>query len=215
LFFLDRSMELDTKSFPAMNMKGVLLTRHGHFHEAEAAFQDALHIRSNPTAMQNLGIVKQLEDKYGEAEIWFRKAIHEEPTYTGALLALGNLLLFTSRNAEAAGVFRDALKLEPGRTSALTGLSLALAQDGKFAEALHNCDRVLNLDQGRVDAMTDEAAVLVYMQKPDEAIAQSKAAIAKQDTPDAHYQLIMAYIEKGDLSTAQKEIAGRAQVIPE
>ncbi|HEV3039427.1 MAG TPA: tetratricopeptide repeat protein [Candidatus Angelobacter sp.] len=214
LAFLDRSMQLDKQFFPAMNMKGVLLTRHGHFPDAEATFQDALRIRNNPTAMQNLGIVKQLDGKYGEAETWFRKAIDQEPSFIGALSALGNLLMFTSRNAEAADVFRDALKFEPGRSGPLSGLTLALARDGKFDEALHNCDRVLNLDPGRVDAMTDKAMMLVYMKKPDEAITQSRAAIAKRENPDAHYQLIMAYIEKRDLGTAQKEILGMLDSYP-
>jgi tetratricopeptide (TPR) repeat protein len=201
--FLERSIALGNPLFLPMNTKGVVLLHQGKLTEAREIFKYVLQKRKIPTVMLNLGNVEERLGNYDEAQSWYSEALKTDSEYVGASLALGQLLSIRASYQEAARVYRKALELEPRRKGILYGLAFALARDGRFEEALRECNQAWRLSPDG-EARIDKAMVLIWMNRPAEAVGLLESFVAeKSDNYDAQYQLSLAYLENGDLKSAE------------
>ncbi|HEV2989171.1 MAG TPA: tetratricopeptide repeat protein [Candidatus Angelobacter sp.] len=210
--FLDRSLQLDSGLYSALNTKGVILMNQGNYPDAELAFTASLDIRKTPNPWVNLGITAIRQKHYAEAEVYYRKALAKDKKDIGAYLNLGHVLLHLSKNSEAVEAYRQARYLSPGSYPALWGLALSLASAGKPTEALQECEKAAHLYLDVTDREMIEGIVFLQTRQTDLAIERFASAVKHTNSTnhpnstEASYYLAMAYAQKGYLELASKQL---------
>jgi Flp pilus assembly protein TadD len=111
---------------------------------AEAAFLSALNRdRYNIVALNNLGVVRDLQGRNAEAQEAYNEALTVAPSSADVQINLGTSLALSGRSAEAVQLLRGVAAV-PGATRAwrhelLAGLTLA--GDGPWAQRMLQTDR--------------------------------------------------------------------------
>lgn len=136
-------------------IKAVELQHAGKTDEAIAVFRDVLSKNpNNVNAMRHLGVSLWKERKRtGDAEALLRRATLEAPDFTQAWLAMGALLMETSRFVDAIAAFEKATKLEPKNAEAWTGLGNA------FGRAMYP-DRAVKAFENAIEIAGDAPGLL-------------------------------------------------------
>ena len=103
---------------------------------AETALERVLSERpDNADALQLTGALRRIQNRPGEAEDFYRRAIAAGPNLPQAHHNLGNLLNSQGRLAEAADCQREAIRLKPNYVEAHIALGVALQNLGNAEEA--------------------------------------------------------------------------------
>jgi tetratricopeptide (TPR) repeat protein len=90
----------------------------------------------DPDALNLLGVVRAQEQKPGEAERLFRRALGAAPQHLGAHVNLAMLLLASKRELEARDLFGAAHRLAPDRADINLNLGMLYANTGDYRQAL-------------------------------------------------------------------------------
>ncbi len=152
--------------------------------------------------------VLEVQNRYSEAVAEYRKAIELNPTAPDLHYRLGRAILLESHNPEAleraAAEFRAELKLSPEDAACEFQLGQIAQVAGKQAEAKPHFERAVALSPGFVQALI----ALAKLEPAEKAIPLLKRAVELQPANEgAHYALLTAYRNAGDMEKAAAEKA--------
>ncbi|HEY6988536.1 MAG TPA: tetratricopeptide repeat protein [Bryobacteraceae bacterium] len=158
--------------------------------------------------------VLEVQNRYSEAAAEYRKAIELNPAAPDLHYRLGRAILLESHNPEAleraAAEFRAELKLSPEDAACEFQLGQIAQVAGKQAEAKPHFERAVALSPGFVQALI----ALAKLEPSEKAIPLLKKAVDLQPSNEgAHYALLTAYRNAGDMdeAAAEKAILDRLQ----
>lgn len=97
-------------------------------------------------AMVNLGTAFFHRRMWGEAELWYRRALEVEPGYVLAHYNLGNLYDEMDDREAAIAHYKQAVKLDPQYADAHYNLALLYQTGGRALEAVRHWQAYLRLD---------------------------------------------------------------------
>jgi tetratricopeptide (TPR) repeat protein len=152
----------------------------------------------------------EIENRFGEAVAEYRKAIEINPTATDLHFRLGRALLLQNHAPEtlelAADAFRSELKLNPEDASCEFQLGQIAQVQSKPREARTHFERALSLSPSFVQALIGLGKLESSEKSYDNAIRLLGRAVAIQPQNEtAHYALLTAYRNAGQMENARKE----------
>lgn len=156
--------------------------------------------------------VLETQSRYNDAIPEYRKAIELNPKATDLHFRLGRALLFESHEekalTEAASEFEAELKLTPEDAACEFQLGQIALVRGDSAEAKKRLQRSLALSPDFVSAMIALGKIASRDKKPTEAITLLTRAVQTQpENQSAHYALMTAYRDAGNIEQAKAEKA--------
>jgi len=164
----------------------------------------------------------ETQSRYAEATAEYRKAIELNPNAPDIHFRLGRAILLQSHDAqaldEAAAEFRAELKLSPEDSACEFQLGQIALLKNSYAEAKTDFERALALSPNFVQAQISLAKVHLQEKNYAEAIRLlTQATQAQPANESAHYSLLTAYRNAGQLDKAKEEkaILDRLQKTPE
>lgn len=166
--------------------------------------------------------VFEVEARYPDAVSEYRKAIELNPNAPDLHFRLGRALLLQSHEAkaldEATTAFRAELKLNPEDGACEFQLGQIAQVEGQASEAEAHFQRAAELSPNLVPALI--ALGKIHTQKKDYPAAiglLKRATDIQPENETAHYALLTAYRDSGDMQNAkaEKAILDRLQKPPE
>jgi len=164
----------------------------------------------------------EVQNRYSDAVTEYRKAIELNPNAPDLHFRLGRAILLESHGTgaldQAATEFRNELKLSPEDAACEFQLGQIAQVQSKSDEAQSHFERALQLSPGFVQALIALGKLRSQQKKYDEAIRLlSKAAELQPANESAHYALLTAYRDAGQMEKAkdEKAILDRLQKPPE
>jgi tetratricopeptide (TPR) repeat protein len=164
----------------------------------------------------------EVENRYSEAVAEYRKALEMNPTASELHFRLGRALLLQSHSAEAltqaAAEFRSELKLSPEDGACEFQLGQIAQVQGNTADATAHFERAIELSPNFVQALISLGKLASADKNYARAIELlSRATAAQPANEAAHYALLTAYRDSGqmDKAKAEKAILDRLQKPPE
>jgi tetratricopeptide (TPR) repeat protein len=158
--------------------------------------------------------VLEVESRYSEAAAEYRKAIELNAAAPELHYRLGRAILLESHNPEAlqraAAEFRAELKLSPEEPACEFQLGQIAQVEGKADEAKPHFERAVAISPGFVQALI----ALAKLEPTEKALALLQKAVALQPSNEgAHYALLTAYRNAGEMdkAAAEKAILDRLQ----
>jgi len=157
----------------------------------------------NAKAESDLGAVRAMLGRYGEAIQSFRRTLALDPTLGSTHYNLGNSLAALGRDDEAIESYRRALELLPNSAGAHNNLGNIWQKKGLLPEAAACFRRAVELQPGLMQAHSNLGDVLTKLGHLQEAIASCERAVALQpDFPGARQNLAVAWMRQGDYARA-------------
>jgi len=165
-----RALELQPSYLDGLHISGTCLTFLGHFEEARACLEPAVHLDPLSFRMnRTLGTLCYLQGSANEAERWLEAAIALEPDSTESHYLMARLHLQQRRYEAALNEARQCQN-DPSSALALGILGVALTRNGDQAGALSTVERLAKMSSvGYVDPL---ASALVHV-----ALGNSDAAL--------------------------------------
>ena len=164
----------------------------------------------------------ETQNRYSDAIAEYRKAIQLNPNAPDLHFRLGRALLLASHNPEAleqsAAEFRSELKLSPEDAACEFQLGQIAQVQGKTDEAKSHFERAVSFSPNFVQALIALGKLNSEEKKYSEAISQlSRATELQPSNEAAHYALLTAYRNAGEMdkAKAEKAILDRIQKPPE
>jgi tetratricopeptide (TPR) repeat protein len=164
----------------------------------------------------------EVQNRYPEAVDEYRKAIALNPAAADLHFRLGRALLLQSHEKaaleQAAAEFRAELKVSPEDGACEFQLGQIAQVQGNTPDAKSHFERALALSPSFVQAMIALGKIETQQQQWPRAIALLARAVELQPANEtAHYALLTAYRNAGDLEKAkqEKDILDRLQKPPE
>lgn len=176
----------------------------GRTAEAEAAFQEALHVAPDyAESHNNLAVHRAREGRVAEAMASFETALRINPNYAAAHFNLANTLVTDGRYAEARRHYLEALRLNPDQPELLRRLADLELRMGDFHAAEEHCRAMIALNPQLLPARYNLAFALASQQRFVEAIAEMRSAVQRAPAePMAHYNLGNALVQAQQLPDA-------------
>jgi tetratricopeptide (TPR) repeat protein len=158
------------------------------------------------------GEVLEIQGKYHDAAAEYRKAIEKNPRALDLHFRLGRVILIDSQGPEALEnalrEFEAELALNRGDAAAEYEAGQILIAQGKRDAGARRLEHALELRPDFIEAMVAVGRARVEEKRYAEAIALLKRATGLQPRNEtAHYSLMMAYRNSGDLESAKREKA--------
>lgn len=154
-------------------------------------------------------------DPPAKAEEYAREAVRLDPNLSAAHLALGRALVrFPDRFAEATLENLAALKLNPNDTQSLHTIVTYFVSTGDLDKMKCLGDRLVSINPTSAEART---RAYWYVNAADGEAARQLAdpALESRDTElSGHDVLALAALQRGDISTAQKEQKKASDLVP-
>ena len=156
------------------------------------------------------GEILETQGKYREAAAEYRKAIEKNPKALDLHFRLGRVILIDSQGAEALDEarreFEAELALNHGDAAAEYEVGQILIAQGKREDATGHLDRALALRPDFPEALVAAGRQRLENKQYSDAISLLNRAIKLQPRSEpAHYTLMMAYRNSGDLESAKRE----------
>jgi len=181
------------------------------------AFQKAIQLKAPdfPLAYNNLGIALRDQNKLGEAEAAYRRAIQLKPDYPEAYNNLGIALCDQKKRAEAEAAYRKAIELKPDYPEAYNNLGLALRGLKKLEEAEAAFRKAIQLQPNDPQVYYNLGHALREQNKLEEVEAAYRRAIElKPDFPEAYNNLGLALRKQNKLEEAVAAYRMADQLLP-
>jgi len=164
----------------------------------------------------------EVQNRYGEAVEEYRKAIAKNPDAPDLHYRLGRALLLRGHEkqslADAADAFRAELRINPEDGACEFQLGQIAQVTGNGSEAKQHFTRALDLSPNFVQALIALGKIATQEKRWEEAIGLLQQAVKLQPTNEtAHYALLAAYRNSGDMSkaSAEKDALDKLQKPPE
>ncbi len=154
----------------------------------------------------------EVDHRYADAAAEYRKAIAMNPKALNLHFRLGRALLLASHDAaalEAAKLeFQAELQISPEDSACEFQLGQIAQAQGKRDEAKQHFGRALELSPAFVEALVALGKIETQEKRFTEAITRLERAVALEPTNEnAHYALMMAYRDSGQMAKAKAEKA--------
>jgi len=152
----------------------------------------------------------EVQARYDEAAAEYRRAIALNPKGPGLHYDLGRALLMQSHGSEALesarGEFEAERTINPEDSATEFQLGQIAQAQGKREEAARHFQRALNLSPDFPEALVALAKLDSQAKRYSVAVAALQRAIALQPSNEAaHYALMMAYRDSGQMEKARAE----------
>lgn len=168
------------------------------------------------------GEVFEVEDRYADAAAEYRKAIEVNPDAPELHYRLGRAILLQSHTPEAlheaASEFRKELTLTPEDSACEFQLGQIAQVQGKASEAAPHFERAIELSPDFVQALIALGKLKSEAKEYHAAIdLLARATKLQPENETAHYALLTAYRDSGqiDKANAEKATLDRLQKTPE
>jgi|AntDeeMetagen134_2_1112570.scaffolds.fasta_scaffold00305_10 type IV pilus assembly protein PilF len=135
---LDRALEINDESAPALAAKALISQEQGEYQLAESRFRQALEYDSDYTrGRSHFGVFLYNQERYEEALEQFRQASKDTDFEgrAGVFVNLGRAANKLERHGEAANAYKRAMQLDRGNLRAHLGAVAALVDAGRYDEA--------------------------------------------------------------------------------
>jgi tetratricopeptide (TPR) repeat protein len=154
--------------------------------------------------------ILEIQGKYSEAAAEFRKAIEKNPRALDLHFRLGRAILIGSQGPEALETarreFEAELALNAEDAAAEYEVGQILTAQGKAEAGAGHFERALALRPDFAEALIAVARARLNGKHYPEAISLLKRALELQPRNEAaHYSLMLAYRNSGDLEAAKRE----------
>jgi tetratricopeptide (TPR) repeat protein len=154
-----------------------------------------------------LGKVSEIKQLYPDAAEHYKRAIERAPDVPDLYYRYAHALWAAGDSQTAMTAYKNALQRNPYDYRSEWELARLLLADHPD-EALRLTTHALELNPNLADALTIRGRAMVALQKPKDAIADFRKAIAiSPDDPAIHFQLARAYRLTGMSTEAQTENA--------
>jgi len=154
----------------------------------------------------------EVDSRFDEAAAEYRKAIEMNPQAPDLHFRLGRAILLAGHNpeslAKASAAFRDELKLNPEDAACEFQLGQIAQVEGNKADAKAHFEEALKRAPQFVTAMINLGKMETLDKRYQRAIDLLSKAIALQPANEtAHYALLTAYRDAGQMDKAKSEKA--------
>ncbi|WP_242343205.1 tetratricopeptide repeat protein [Anaeromyxobacter terrae] len=202
----------------AVGLAGFTLARNRVWRDEITLWSDAA--RKAPAKgrpYQNLGVALAAAGRYGEAVEVLTAANRVDPTNIDVYNDMGAALRGLGRDDDAARWFRAAIRERPDHAEAYCNLgSLLLEKMNAYAEAVPLLDQAIEHRPDFPAAYANYAAALNRLGRPGEAIARLEPVAATlSESPEALFNLGVAYAMVGNYAAAQRETAALSRLAPD
>ncbi len=158
------------------------------------------------------GEIFEIEGKYREAAAEYRKAIEKNPRAVDLHFRLGRVILIDSQGPEALEnarrEFEAELAVNAGDAAAEYEVGQIFIAQGKRDDGAKHLERALALRPDFVEALVAVGRARLENKQFPEAISLLNRAVKLQPRSEpAHYSLMMAYRNSGDMEAAKREKA--------
>jgi tetratricopeptide (TPR) repeat protein len=164
----------------------------------------------------------EVENRYSDAVAEYRKAIALNPNAPELHFHLGRAILLQSHSPEAlqqaSAEFRSELKVSPEDSASEFQLGQIAQAQGKTADAKSYFERAVSLSPTFVQALIALGKVDLQNKQYGEAISVlTRATQVQPGNESAHYALLTAYRDSGQMekAKAEKAILDRLQKPPQ
>jgi eukaryotic-like serine/threonine-protein kinase len=149
-----------------------------------------------------MGIITP-DEAFDRAHAAALQALDLEPGLPEALASLGVIQMRYFDWDSAGTSFHQAIEAKPGYSVAYYWYSSYLAARGRLDEALDRVARASTLNPLSPNVAAQEALLLLYARRPDEALAKSQRLVeAHPNFARGHLLLAEAYRQKGQMDRA-------------
>jgi tetratricopeptide (TPR) repeat protein len=213
--YFDRALLADPGAHAALANRGNALLSLGRFEESLRSFDRAIELRpGNSDLLNNRGNALQALKRYGEALASYENALVTRPGHAGLLKNRGNALAALGQFEQALASYDRALQVQPDDIGALNNRGNVLRTLLRLDDALACYDLALSIQPGHPETLNNRGNALHALQRVDEAIASYDQALAIQPGyVDAHWNLGLARLAKGDLAAGWKEYEWRWKAV--
>lgn len=152
----------------------------------------------------------EVQNRFPEAVAEYRKAIEGNPSAPELHYRLGRSILLGAHTPEALQQakqeFLNELKVSPEDAACEFQIGQISLAEGNSAAARPHFDRALSLSPEFVDALVALGKIDAQEKQYPQAISLFKRAVAKEPSNErAHYALLTAYRDSGELEKAKQE----------
>lgn len=189
----------------------------GALEQAENCYRKALTFDPNfAEAYNNLGLVLDKLERFGEAIDCYLKALSINPAHAAACLNLGNWHRAHGNAEEQVHYYEKAISLKPDYCEAHNNLGSCFQAQGKLDEAITCFDKTLALKPDYALAMLNMA---ICCRAKGEAEEESKwlrkALVADPKCAAAHTQLGCIAFENGEQEPAKRHFRDALECDPD
>ncbi len=168
-------------------------------------FADSPELKQIGARVQTmLGEIALAELNSAEAEKAFRSALEFNPQAARAHSALAEICLAKDRYDDAIAEAKAALAAGDDRATTYLLLGLAQTLSGKFVEALPNLNEALKRDQKNKLAYLYRAEVFIAQNRPNDAIADLRAAVTIESSALTKLRLAGALMQTRQFDEASR-----------
>ncbi|MCD6353687.1 MAG: tetratricopeptide repeat protein [Proteobacteria bacterium] len=177
----ERTVNVTTNNFLALNNLGNALAKEGKVKEAIQHYIESIRINPNFTkAHNNFGLVLAKQGNLNEAIRHFSEALRIKPDYAKAHNNLGAALARKGNLKGAVQHYKEAIRIEPDYAKAHYSLGVILKHEGRFNEAIKHLSETLRIDPDFSPLVYYKIAALYARQnKKEESIAWLRKAVEK------------------------------------
>jgi Flp pilus assembly protein TadD/peroxiredoxin len=156
---------------------------------------------------------------FDQAEVFFRRALSDDPSSAEALYGLGSVYLNNGKTTEARDCFDRATKLHSSYPDTLpnawNNLGLIAARDGRSTEAIEYFQESLRLSPDHVIALDNLGSVYRQLKHWEQARRTFTQALAiNPKDPEANYGLGMVFAQNNDTGKAEQYLKSALQSRP-
>ena len=156
------------------------------------------------------GEILEIQGKYSEAAMEYRKAIEKNPRALDLHFRLGRVLLIDSQTPQALEnarrEFEAELALNAGDAAAEYEVGQILIAQGNRDAGVNRLEHAMTLRPDFVEALLAVGKARLEAKRYSDAIALLERAVKLQPRSEpAHYNLMLAYRNSGDMEAAKRE----------
>jgi tetratricopeptide (TPR) repeat protein len=191
--------------------------RAGRLDLAIEQYQKLLEVQpASPDIPFQLGLLYDAKGQYDQALVQFQAARRLNPKDPLPPALMGKVLEQTGRRQEAAVNYRESLRLDPENASVMNNLAFALAEsNGDLNEALQVALRAVQKSPNSPE-LADTLGWVYLKRKNIPSALQVFENLRQRQPKNASFRihLAMAFLEKGDVTSAHHELAAAQELHP-